>query len=155
MSLVAIIILIIIGIVLLILELLVVPGGILGIIAIGMIGFGVYSTYANHGATTGHIMLASSLLTTIAAVVISLKSGAWNRLALHDALDGKTNVIDGNLIKEGDTGIALSDIRPMGSALFGDEKYEVSSEGEKIPVRTPVRILRIEGNKIIVIKTDK
>lgn len=154
MSLTAIIVLILLGIILLVLELLVVPGGVLGVIAIGMIGFGVYSAYSNFSATTGHITLAVSLVATVSSVYISLKSGAWNRLALKDKIEGKANVIDTTLVQEGKHGIALSDIRPMGTALFDDEKFEVSSEGEKIPVHSKIKILRVEGNKIFVTKSE-
>lgn len=154
MSLAVIIILIIIGIILLVLEVLVVPGGILGVIALGMIGFGVYSTYGTYGSTAGHITLAISVLTTVGVIFYSLKSGAWNRLASKGKIDGRANEIDATLIQEGKQGIALSDIRPMGTALFDDEKYEVSSEGEKIPVHSKLSILKIDGNKITVKKTE-
>lgn len=154
MSLAAIIVLVIIGIVLLVLEVLVIPGGVLGVIALGIIGFGVYSAYASFGNTYGHITLGVSLLATIAAIYFSLKSGTWDRLSLNDSLEGKANTIDITNMPIGKVGIAISDIRPMGTALFDDEKYEVSSEGEKIPVHSKIAILRIEGSKIIVTKSE-
>lgn len=155
MSLGVIILLIVLGIVLMVLEILVVPGGILGIVALGMIGGGVYGVYDSYGSTSGHIALAISTVATISAVYISLKSNTWNKLALHDELKG--NVNSGNTYTPaiGDKGMAISDLRPMGTALFNDEKVEVSSEGEKIPVHTPIIILRVEGNKVFVQKTDK
>lgn len=154
MSLAAIIILILIGIILLVLEVLVVPGGILGVIALGMIGFGVYNTYTNYGSTYGHITLAISILATGGAIYYSLKSGTWDRLSLNDKLEGKASNVDNSSMTEGKKGIALSDIRPMGTALFDDEKYEVSSEGEKIPVHSKISILRVDGSKIIVTKSE-
>ncbi len=155
MSLGVIILLIVLGIVLMVLEILVVPGGILGIVALGMIGGGVYGVYDSYGATQGHIALAISTVATISAVYISLKSNTWNKLALHDELTGNVNSGNAYIPTIGDIGLALSDIRPMGTALFSDEKVEVSSEGEKIPVHTPIIILRVEGNKVFVQKTDK
>lgn len=155
MSLAVIILLIVLGIVLLVLEILVVPGGLLGIIAFGMIGFGVYSIYSDYGTTAGHIGLVVSVTASISAVYFSLKSNAWKKITLTDAIDGKMNTIDETMVKVGDVGTAISDLRPMGTALFNDEKFEVSSEGEKIPVHSAIEILRIEGNKIIVQKTDK
>ena len=154
MSLAAIIILIILGIVLLILEVLVVPGGILGVIALGMIGFGVYGIYVDYGTTYGHIALGMSLLATIAAIYYSLKSGTWDRIALKEEINSRANEIDGTVIIEGKTGIAISDIRPMGTALFDDEKFEVSSEGEKILVHSKISILRVDGSKIFVTKSE-
>lgn len=155
MGLGVIILLIVLGIVLMVLEILVVPGGILGILALSMIGGGVYGVYDSYGTTQGHIALAISTIATIGSVYISLKSNTWNKLALHDELTG--NVDSGNNYKPkiGDIGVAISDIRPMGTALFNDEKVEVSSEGEKIAVHTPIIILRIEGKKVFVQETDK
>lgn len=154
MNLTIIILLILIGIVLLILEVLVVPGGILGLIALGMMGVGVYEVYILYGNTGGHIALVTTIAVSGGLVFYSLKSGAWKRLALHDKLEGKANTIDEHIINVGDIGIAVSDLRPMGSALFGDEKYEVSTEGEKIPVHTRIEIFKIEDNKIYVRKKD-
>lgn len=155
MSLGVIILLIVLGIVLMVLEVLVVPGGILGIVALGMIGGGVYGVYDSYGTTLGHIALAISAAMTIGAVFLSLKSGAWKKLALNNELTGNVNSGNAYIPTIGDIGIAVSDIRPMGTVIFNDEKVEVSSEGEKIPVHTPIEILRIEGNKIFVKKIDK
>lgn len=155
MSLGVIILLIVLGIVLMVLEVLVVPGGILGIVALGMIGGGIYGVYDSFGTTAGHISLAISAVATIGSVYISLKSNTWNKLALNDELTGNVNSGNTYIPKVGDIGMAISDIRPMGTALFSDEKVEVSSEGEKIPVHTPIIILRVEGNKVFVQKTDK
>jgi len=154
-SLSVIIILIVVGIILLVLEILVVPGGILGIAALGMIGFGVYSAYEVYGSTTGHIVLVVSVAATVAAVYYSLKSGVWHRIASKGKIDSKANEVDSTHVQVGTIGVTISDIRPMGTALFGVEKYEVSSEGEKIPVHSDITVMRIEGNKIIIQKTDK
>lgn len=148
------IILIIISLFLIVLEVLVIPGGVVGVIALGLMAVGIYSIYEAEGTTVGHIALGATIVAIVAVVYFTLKSGAWNKIALHSVIDGKTNVIDPNLLKVGDIGVAISDIRPMGNALFGDEKYEVSSEGDKIPVHSRVEIIKIEGNKIYVIKTN-
>ncbi len=49
-----------------------------------------------------------------------------------------------------DEGIALTELRPAGSALFSDRKYDVLTSGEFIEKNAPVKVLKIEGNKIIV-----
>lgn len=154
MNIAVIILLILLGIALLVLELLVVPGGILGILAFGMMGFGVFEVYKLYGTTAGHISAVTTLISTTLIVYYSLKSGAWKRLALKDELDGKMNTIDEDLVKVGAGGITISELRPMGNALFGDEKYEVSSEGGIIAAHTPIEVYKIEDNKIYVRKTE-
>jgi membrane-bound serine protease (ClpP class) len=49
-------------------------------------------------------------------------------------------------------GKATSALRPSGTVLFNNEPVDVVTQGEFIDHGTDVRILRIEGNKIIVEK---
>ena len=49
-----------------------------------------------------------------------------------------------------DEGIALTELRPAGSALFFERKYDVLTSGEFIEKNSRIKILKIEGNKIIV-----
>ena len=49
-----------------------------------------------------------------------------------------------------DEGIPLTELRPAGSALFFERKYDVLTSGEFIEKNSRIKILKIEGNKIIV-----
>jgi membrane-bound ClpP family serine protease len=53
-------------------------------------------------------------------------------------------------VKPGATGRALSALRPAGTALFHDDRREVVTRGEFLPVGTTVRVLGIEHNRIVV-----
>lgn len=50
----------------------------------------------------------------------------------------------------GRTGKAITDLRPSGTALFGDERIDVVSESEWITEGTPVRVIRAEGYRHVV-----
>lgn len=50
----------------------------------------------------------------------------------------------------GTTGRTLTYLRPVGNADFGHGPVEVTTEGDFIPADTPIRIVRVEGNRIIV-----
>lgn len=50
----------------------------------------------------------------------------------------------------GTVGRTLSYLRPVGTADFGGAPVEVCTEGEFIPAGTEVRVLRVEGNRIVV-----
>lgn len=50
----------------------------------------------------------------------------------------------------GVTGKALTDLRPSGTGLFGEERVDVVSESEWITEGTPIRIVRAEGYRHIV-----
>jgi membrane-bound serine protease (ClpP class) len=50
----------------------------------------------------------------------------------------------------GETGLAVSVLRPGGKAKFGDQIIDVISQGEMIPKATPVRIIGHSGTEAIV-----
>ena len=47
-------------------------------------------------------------------------------------------------------GKAITDLRPSGTGLFGDERIDVVSESEWITEGTPIRIISAEGYRHIV-----
>lgn len=47
-------------------------------------------------------------------------------------------------------GVAHSDLRPSGTAYFGDRKLDVVTYGDYIPQQSPVRIVEVHGNRIVV-----
>ena len=47
-------------------------------------------------------------------------------------------------------GIAHSDLRPGGTAYFGDRKIDVVTYGDYIARQSPVRIVEVHGNRIVV-----
>ena len=50
------------------------------------------------------------------------------------------------------TGIALSTLRPAGIAQFGSKRLDVVAEGEFIEPNSPIKVIKVEGYKIIVRK---
>jgi membrane-bound serine protease (ClpP class) len=50
----------------------------------------------------------------------------------------------------GTTGRALSTLRPGGTGDFGGAPLEVTTEGVFLEAGTPIRVLRVEGNQIVV-----
>ena len=51
-------------------------------------------------------------------------------------------------------GVALTALRPSGTALINDEKIDVVTEGDYIVKNDRVRIIKVEGRKIVVRKID-
>ena len=142
--------LIVLGIILLILEILVLPGLVAGIIGGLMILASVIWMYQDYGTTAGHITAVSSFLVTVIAIWWSLKSKAWNRFGLKDQLDGKVNEVSVLGISEGDEGRTLSALRPSGTVLIGDKKIEGQTTGEFLDVGSKVVVTKVFPNKVIV-----
>lgn len=50
----------------------------------------------------------------------------------------------------GRTGVALSELRPIGTAVFDDERVDVTTDGEYIDKGTPVKVVRADNMKVVV-----
>ena len=46
--------------------------------------------------------------------------------------------------------MALTVLRPAGTAVFGERRLDVVSSGDLIPKDARVRVVRVEGGRIVV-----
>ena len=51
-------------------------------------------------------------------------------------------------------GVAVTTLRPAGKAAFDDETMVVESDGEFIESGAPVRITSVNGNRVVVERTE-
>ena len=143
--------LIVIGIGLVIVEIIFIPGTtIIGIIGFGLSVYGVFLGYEYFGNTTGHLILSSAAILSFVSIFLSFKSGAWKRFANKETISAKVNEGLTMDLKEGDLGESVSALKPIGKAVFNDEEYEVTSLGNFIIEKQSIRIIKIEHNKIYV-----
>ena len=143
--------LILIGIGLIIIEIIFVPGTtIVGILGFLMGGYGIYLGYDYFGNTTGHIVLTSSVTLAFVCIFYSFKSGAWKQFANKSAINSKVNEGLTLELKKGDLGQSTSSLKPIGKGIFNDKEYEVTSQGNFITEKQSIKIIKIEKNKIFV-----
>lgn len=152
------------GLVLLGIEAFVVPGfGIFGVAGIVAILAGLYMSLLGNIPTMPDFTRAAWVLTSSMLLLIG---SAWalirtlpssSRLAESGIfLLAKTTSATGYESAEvrsdlvGKYGTAITDLRPAGTALVGDERIDVVSESEWISAGTPVKILSAEGYRHIV-----
>lgn len=143
------------GLLLLAVEVFVIPGfgwsGVLGLLAmIGAVILAVSPGPADAALTFGIIISSLTLLG------IALWHVATRMRAGHPLLGGMLRRDEGYVAAlprpelEGVDGIALTDLRPAGTALFGDERLDVVSDAGWIAAGSPVRVLRAEGYRHVV-----
>jgi len=146
-----IIVLIALGVILFFVELFFVPGTTLvGILGVLFAGVGVYIAYTEHSTLAGNITLSVTLVAIIITIIIGAKSKVWEKLSNKDAIQGRANIVNESDIKEGDRGVAISAIRPIGKARINDMNFEVRSLGEYIDSGTPVEVTKVKGNHITI-----
>lgn len=150
-----ILILIAIGILLILLEILVVPGttfvGIVGVISLIL---GVYQTYVVYGTGWGIVALIGTLLLSIVMLVLSLRSKTWKKAMLSTSSDSRIDQLKTNF-QIGDEGISSSRLNPMGKARFKDDFIEVTTFGDFINPEVKIRIVEIKNNKVYVEAINK
>jgi membrane-bound ClpP family serine protease len=143
--------LLIIGLILLLIEVLFVPGTtIIGILGLVVSLAGVIYAFRAYDSETAFWIVGIAAILNLIAVWYGFSSGVWNRFALKSSLkggayDGRTNGLSVGML-----GVATSDIKPIGKAEFGTNSYEVKSEEGFIEVGKTVSIIKIENNKILV-----
>jgi len=145
------IVLILSGLLLLLLEVLVIPGtGLSGIVGFLFIIGGIWLAYANLGSVTGHYVLGGTLLVNIITIWLAFRYKTWKRLMLNEQIDSKVNTLDDLHIKVGDEGITISRCAPVGKAEINGHFVEVDARTEFVDEGTPVKVTKIEKNKIFI-----
>ena len=97
-------------------------------------------------------LLEGLLLTIIIVLVLCLLFAIAMRSALKEAArrdDGFTSGADLNFFL-GHEGVVTTMLRPVGTADFEGVKLEVLAEGECIEAGVRVRVVKVEGRKIVV-----
>lgn len=143
------------GIFLFLLELLVIPGfGIAGISGIMAVLASIF--LASTSSTQALISLAVSLVGTVLLVAFVLRYMArtrrWQRIILADKLDKEHGFVAPRDMQAlvGKEGYTLTPLRPTGTVEIEDERWDVISEGGFIPPGTSVKVVRVEGARVLV-----
>jgi len=153
MSVGLIVILILLGIILFLVEFLLIPGitiaGISG--AILMVG-GVILGYHYHGVVVGNFILLGTVVLSTLTLILVLKSKTWKKVMLQSSIDGKVNQLERTnyQVKEGDIGVTITRLNPIGKILIQGEYFEATSLNRFLDEKTSVIVKKISGNKIIV-----
>ena len=157
-----------VGAVLLAVEVLMVPGfGLFGILGgIGIVA-GIYLSLIGSLPTmpdlrqAGLVLSSTVLLTVVTAWALLRSLPGSRRLAesgilLQTRTDRSKGYESAHRRPElvGREGTAITDLRPAGTGLFGDERLDVVTESQWIEEGTPIRILASEGYRHIVRPVD-
>ncbi len=149
------------GLVALAVEVLVLPGfGVAGVLGLAAIGGAMTLAMMGAAPTTGDVVqalavLGASLVITAAVVFAWLRhlpnSGRFRGLYLRDRMAQSEGYISAPRTElVGRDGIALTDLRPAGTARIGTDRVDVVTEGEYVIQGSPVRVIRSEGYRHVV-----
>src|SRR5688572_1709920 len=153
------------GLILIAVEMFVLPGfGIAGIAGMLAVLGSIYLSLVTHLSSEADMSQAAAILSAALLVVIIAgwallreipRSGRFTRSGvLHGSNLDRTAGYISNPIREelvGKKGVALTDLRPSGAGQFGDERLDVVSDNIWISAGTPIRIVRSEGYRHVVV----
>jgi membrane-bound ClpP family serine protease len=144
--------LILLGIILLLVELLLIPGfGVAGVLGIAALAGGVAAAYYTRGATTGHIVLLCAMLFCGLLAWGALRSGTWRRIALHEDITARAiETAEDRGLSAGMQGVTVTRLAPMGIVKFGTIETEATAYEGIINPSQPVEIVKTDGTKVIV-----
>lgn len=123
------------------------PGMILGLTGLTLVGISVY-----HGIGLSVWLGLGQIAVTMVFIPFVIYM-AIRQLSLKRTLateEGVTSVGDGYSGLHGKTGKTLNPLRPAGTIVIDQKRYDVVTEGDLIEAGVDVRVIKVEGNRIVV-----
>ena len=149
--------LVIIGVLLLVAELVLLPGiSVAGIGALLAFGVAIFYAYLEYGVLVGTVTLTVTVLLAVIAVFVSLRSNTWQRLSLKTTIDSaSTPTPQQNHIRMGQTGVTLTRLAPMGRVRIGEVTAEAKVVDDFIDPKQVVEVIGFDNTVVIVARTHK
>lgn len=148
---VTVIALILFGLILIIAEIIFIPGTtIVGILGFLFLIVGVGFSFQYFGSETGWITVGISAAVSGLLLYYSFKSNVWGRFSSKSKIDSRVNEGLLDKIQVGNEGVTLSTLRPFGNAEVNDQVIEVKTFGNYLESGTKIKVVQINLNQIIV-----
>lgn len=143
-----------IGVILIVMEIFTAGFGIFGILGLASVISSL--ALASVDIVSGLKSMGVAVLITI--VVMGMlgkyldKRGFWSKLVLQENLSEEESKTTFKQKSEliGKIGVTLTQLRPAGTAKIGDMRYDVVSEGSFTDIHTAVKVIFVEGTRIVV-----
>jgi membrane-bound ClpP family serine protease len=145
-----ILLLLLVGLVCLFAEFFLFPGlTVTGILGAGCLIAGVILGYGQLGFTGGNALFLGTLLVAGFLFRAGLKRLSSSDMAVHEAIDSRVNVREVE-VKPGDAGVAVSALRPGGTARIAGNRMEVFTRGEFLDAGQALEVVAVEESKVTV-----
>jgi len=144
------IILLVVGLALLLLET-VLPGLVAGIVGVCSLVAGIAVGYARFEARTANLILVVTLLVMVGGFACWMKffpESRMGRVFVSKRVVGNIDADQPELLHQ--TGVAHTPLRPSGTAQFGGKRIDVVTEGPFVERGTPIKVVAVEGVRVVV-----
>jgi membrane-bound serine protease (ClpP class) len=150
-----------IGLVLLLVEILVIPGfGVAGLAGLGAMGVSIFlaSETPQQALTTMAIALVGAVVLIIVGVRLMGTRNLWSKLILRTRQENQEGYQAPALQLEkylGQIGITITQLRPSGAIEIDGNRIDVVTEGDYITRGVKVQVVKVEGTRVVVRPVDK
>ncbi len=146
-----IILLVITGILLIMLEILVIPGvTVAGLSGLALMGTGVYISYSKFGIATGNWVLFTTLLISVLIVLWALRGKTWKRFSLNTEISENVETFSEDAIKVGDKGITITRLNPMGKVRVNEIEVEARCPDNFVDPQVEIEVTKVTKAYIFV-----
>lgn len=145
------------GIAVIISEFILPSAGILSVASVGLFGFSLYLVFTHLSVSTGMIFVLFDIMLIPVVLFIGIKFLAASPATLKTELSSKDGAVSqppewaAILNKQGET---VTDLHPTGTVLIDGRKYDCISRGEYITKGSPIVVMTVDSNRIIVKKIE-
>lgn len=150
MDLVIVLSLMLLGIILFVLEMFLIPGVTVAAVA-GGVAVTTSIIYAyKMGSFVGTLTLVFGLAAMTFFIWLIARSRFMDKMSLKATIEGKVDVFKELAIKEGDEGVTISRLAPMGKVKVNGLVVEAKTEGGFVDENTPVVVLKVFKSNVQV-----
>ena len=151
MDITVVIVLLLVGVALMLIEIFLIPGlSIAGIGGIIFLGGAVFYAYYFLGSTAGHLVMLSAVILMGVSIWIFLKLKILEKMSLKTEIDGKNDPLAGFVLNEGDEGVTVSRLAPMGKVRINGQVAEAKSADDFIDEDTEIVIVKVLRTNLLV-----
>lgn len=142
-----------VGILVIMAEALLPSGGILAVIAAGLLGYSIYTVFSAISFEAGMMIVLADIIILPIAALFGLKMLARSPLSLQSSLrksEGVVSYDEALTDLAGKEGVSLTNLRPSGTARIDGKRIDVVTRGDYIEKGETVSVLKVEGSRVVV-----
>ena len=125
-----------------------VPGGFVGTVGVILLVVSISMSFRGDHAWLGVVLLVGGAILAPLTVIVALRRLTMR--AAQDPEDGYSASEEGLSALLGQTGEALTVLRPSGRAKIEGRRVDVVSQSTMIPAGTKIEVIEVEGNRVVV-----
>ncbi|UYO30693.1 NfeD family protein [Bacillus halotolerans] len=142
------------GVILILMEIFL-PGGIIGLLGLGAIVASLFLAAGSFTVMAVSLLIASAVSITafiLLTRVLGKRMKFFKKFILNDSTNTESGYVSNQTRTDliGKEGVTFTPLRPAGTVIIDDERLDVVSEGLFTEKDKKVKVIKVEGSRIVV-----